>query len=68
MVEIGYAKASVHDQITQIKLMYDRISAYGGNYGIPQLKPLKKQPFAPKGKLKAISQGYIWALTPLCTY
>ena len=27
-IEIGYAKALVHDQITQIKLIYNRISAY----------------------------------------
>lgn len=31
--EIGYAKASVHDQITEIKLMYDRISVCGAIMG-----------------------------------
>lgn len=32
-IEIGYAKASVHDQITQIKLVYDRISFCGAIMG-----------------------------------
>ena len=31
--EIGYVKASVPDQITQIKLMSDKISAYGAIMG-----------------------------------
>lgn len=48
-IEIGYAKASVHDQITQIKLVYDRISFCGAIMGYLNWNLLRNGHLSPTG-------------------